>query len=142
MPTASPAATTTGNHSPPHIRLNVLTLPSYYKSRLSLTPRPCVSLRRHGQIDVSLERLIQLGTIDPTMAAFLAAAVKSRCNIIVTGGVNAGKMALPHSVTSQRIQVRRSGIFVAEAHTVTKQVGITRAEPRPVAIDLGDSPRP
>jgi hypothetical protein len=52
------------------------------------------------------------------------------------------KMELPDGVTSQRIQVRRSGIFVAEAHTVTKQVGITRAEPRPVAIDLGDSPRP
>jgi Flp pilus assembly CpaF family ATPase len=58
---------------------------------MSVTPRPCVSLRRHGQIDVSLERLIQLGTIDPTIAAFLAAAVKSRCNIIVAGGVNAGK---------------------------------------------------
>ena len=58
---------------------------------MSVTPRPCVSLRRHGLIDVSLERLIRLGTIDPTMAAFLAAAVKSRCDIIVTGGVNAGK---------------------------------------------------
>jgi pilus assembly protein CpaF len=58
---------------------------------MSVTPRPCVSLRRHGQIDASLERLIHLGTIDATLAAFLAAAVKSRCNIIVTGGVNCGK---------------------------------------------------
>src|SRR5260370_16099963 len=58
---------------------------------MSVTPRPCVSLRRHGQLDITLARLIQLGSIDTTLAGFLAAAVKSRCNIIVTGGVNAGK---------------------------------------------------
>jgi hypothetical protein len=58
---------------------------------MSVTPRPCVSLRRHGQIDVTLARLAELGTVDGTVAAFLAAAVRSRCNIIVTGGVNAGK---------------------------------------------------
>ena len=61
---------------------------------MSVTPRPCVSLRRHGQLDVSLARLVQLGTMDATLASFLAAAVRSRCNIIVTGGVNAGKTTL------------------------------------------------
>jgi Flp pilus assembly CpaF family ATPase len=58
---------------------------------MSVTPRPCVSLRRHGQLDATLATLIRLGTIDATLAAFLAAAVKSRCNIIVTGGVDCGK---------------------------------------------------
>ena len=58
---------------------------------MAVTPRPCVSLRRHGQLDATLATLTRLGTIDATLAAFLAAAVKSRCNIIVTGGVNCGK---------------------------------------------------
>jgi Flp pilus assembly CpaF family ATPase len=57
---------------------------------MSVTPRPFASLRRHGQIDVTLTRLMELGTIDGTLAGFLA-AVRSRCNIIVTGGVDAGK---------------------------------------------------
>jgi Flp pilus assembly CpaF family ATPase len=61
---------------------------------MSVTPRPCVSLRRHGQLDITLARLTQLGTVDTTVAAFLAAAVRSRCNIIITGGVNAGKTTL------------------------------------------------
>jgi Flp pilus assembly CpaF family ATPase len=61
---------------------------------MSVTPRPCVSLRRHGQLDASLGGLIRLGTVDPALAGFLAAAVKARCNIIVTGGVNAGKTTL------------------------------------------------
>jgi Flp pilus assembly CpaF family ATPase len=68
---------------------------------MAVTPRPCVSLRRHGQLDVTLAQLIQLGTIDVTLAAFLAAAVRSRCNIIVTGGVNAGKTTLLRGLASE-----------------------------------------
>jgi Flp pilus assembly CpaF family ATPase len=68
---------------------------------MSVTPRPCLSLRRHGHLDASLPRLLQLGTIDPTLAAFLAAAVKARCNIIVTGGVNAGKTTMLRALASE-----------------------------------------
>ncbi len=68
---------------------------------MSVTPRPCVSLRRHGQIDVTLTRLVSLGTVDTTLAAFLAAAVKSRCNIIVTGGVDCGKTTMLRALASE-----------------------------------------
>ena len=68
---------------------------------MSVTPRPCVSLRRHGQLDATLATLTQLGTLDTTLAAFLAAAVKSRCNIIVTGGVDAGKTTLLRALASE-----------------------------------------
>jgi Flp pilus assembly CpaF family ATPase len=68
---------------------------------MSVTPRPCVSMRRHGQLDVTLPGLIKLGTLDQVTAAFLAAAVRSRCNIIVTGGVNAGKTTLLRALASE-----------------------------------------
>jgi Flp pilus assembly CpaF family ATPase len=68
---------------------------------MAVTPRPCMSLRRHGHLDASLGRLIQLGTIDQALAAFLAAAVRGRCNIIVTGGVNAGKTTLLRALASE-----------------------------------------
>ncbi len=68
---------------------------------MSVTPRPCLSLRRHGHLDASLARLVQLGTIDQVLAAFLAAAVRSRCNIIVTGGVNAGKTTMLRALASE-----------------------------------------
>jgi Flp pilus assembly CpaF family ATPase len=61
---------------------------------MAVTPRPCVSVRRHGQVNITLARLIELGTVDPALATFLAAAVRGRCNIIITGGVNAGKTTL------------------------------------------------
>ena len=68
---------------------------------MAVTPRPCLSLRRHGQLEVTLADLIKLGTIDQVTAGFLAAAVRSRCNIIVTGGVNAGKTTLLRALASE-----------------------------------------
>jgi pilus assembly protein CpaF len=68
---------------------------------MSVTPRPCLSLRRHGQLDITLSRLLQLGTVDQTVAAFLSAAVRSRFNVIVTGGVNAGKTTLLRALASE-----------------------------------------
>jgi Flp pilus assembly CpaF family ATPase len=68
---------------------------------MAVTPRPCVSVRRHGQVDITLARLVELGTIDTALAAFLAAAVRGRCNIIVTGGVNAGKTTLLRALAGE-----------------------------------------
>jgi Flp pilus assembly CpaF family ATPase len=68
---------------------------------MSVTPRPCVSLRRHGQIDVTLDRLVQLGTLDTALAAFLSASVRGRCNIIITGSVDAGKTTLLRALAGE-----------------------------------------
>ncbi len=68
---------------------------------MSVTPRPCLSLRRHGQRDVTMARLTELGTVDAALAAFLAAAVRARCNIIITGGVAAGKTTLLRALASE-----------------------------------------
>jgi Flp pilus assembly CpaF family ATPase len=68
---------------------------------MAVTPRPCVSLRRHGQLDATLATLTRNDTVDATLAAFLAAAVKSRCNIIVTGGVNCGKTTMLRALASE-----------------------------------------
>jgi len=68
---------------------------------MSVTPRPCLSLRRHGYLDVTLSSLIKLGTVDEVTAAFLAAAVRSRCNMIITGAVNAGKTTLLRALASE-----------------------------------------
>ncbi|WP_344944090.1 tyrosine-type recombinase/integrase [Sphaerisporangium flaviroseum] len=45
---------------------------------MSVTPYPCVSLRFHRHVDVTLNDLVQLGTLDPVLAAFLRAGVRGR----------------------------------------------------------------
>jgi Flp pilus assembly CpaF family ATPase len=90
---------------------------------MAVTPRPCLSLRRHGHIDATLDRLTGLGTIDATLAAFLGAAVKSRCNIIVTGGVAAGKTTLLRALASEIAPDERVATLESEYELFLHQHG-------------------
>jgi pilus assembly protein CpaF len=67
-------------------------------SRLSAvmgaTERPAVSIRRNRFPQMFLPMLVGFGTLDEQTAAFLRAAVLSRCNIMVAGATDAGKTTL------------------------------------------------
>lgn len=68
---------------------------------MAVTPRPCLSLRRHGHMDATLGKLRQLGTVDASLVAFLTAAVRARCNIVITGSVDAGKTTLLRALAGE-----------------------------------------
>jgi Flp pilus assembly CpaF family ATPase len=61
---------------------------------MAVSGRPGVSIRRHRMVDIGVDDLIRLGTLDEGLAAFLSAAVRARLNIAVTGRPNAGKTTL------------------------------------------------
>ncbi|MGF1572228.1 MAG: CpaF family protein [Sumerlaeia bacterium] len=52
---------------------------------------PTLSIRRFAKIHYTLEKLQELEMFSPAMTEFLAAAVKARLNILVSGGGGAGK---------------------------------------------------
>jgi len=56
--------------------------------------RPSVSIRRNRFPQMLLSTLVELGTVDEQLAAFLNAAVLARHNIMVAGAVDAGKTTL------------------------------------------------
>ena len=58
---------------------------------MSVTPRPCASIRCHRLVDIDLLDLMNRGTIDLSLYGLLHAAVLARKNIIVTGGTSSGK---------------------------------------------------
>ena len=88
-----------------HPRLN-LRLPdgSRLHAVMEVTETPCVTIRRHRYHKMTFADLIGLGTVDHVLASFLTAAVRTRRNIIVCGGVSAGKTtflrAMLHEVPS------------------------------------------
>lgn len=90
---------------------------------MAVTPRPCVSFRRHGHLDATLERLTKLGTIDAVLAEFLAAAVRSRCNIIVTGGINAGKTTLLRALAGEIPRGERVATLESEYELYLHELG-------------------
>jgi Flp pilus assembly CpaF family ATPase len=61
---------------------------------MGLTGRPAITIRRHDFSICRLKHLIDLGVIDESLAAFLAAAVQAKLNVIVAGGTNTGKTTM------------------------------------------------
>lgn len=63
--------------------------------------RPSVSIRRHRFMKLDLADLIGLGAIDEGLASFLAAAVRSRQQIIVAGATGAGKTTMLRALAAE-----------------------------------------
>jgi len=55
---------------------------------------PMVSIRKFRQDPLKPNDLLTLGTFDESVFALLNAAVRSRCNILVSGGTSSGKTSL------------------------------------------------
>jgi pilus assembly protein CpaF len=68
---------------------------------MAVTGRPCISIRRHRFMKVTLSDLVGLGTIDVGLAQFLAACVNARKNLLVTGGTGAGKTTMLRALCSE-----------------------------------------
>jgi pilus assembly protein CpaF len=66
-----------------------------------ITPRPYAAIRRHRHLDVNLEQLVRLGTLDELCAQFLTAAVDAKANIMVAGPADAGKTTLMRALASR-----------------------------------------
>jgi pilus assembly protein CpaF len=52
---------------------------------------PCLTIRKFGREVLSPEQIVSLGGATPAMMQYLDAAVKTRLNIIVSGGTGSGK---------------------------------------------------
>jgi Flp pilus assembly CpaF family ATPase len=81
---------------------------------MSVTRRVHVSIRCHRLIDVTLDDMTRLGTVDQGLADFLRAAVRARKTIIVTGAVNAGKTTLLRALAAEIDPAERIATLEAE----------------------------
>jgi Flp pilus assembly CpaF family ATPase len=68
---------------------------------MSVVSRPAVSIRRHRYVDLSLDDLEVLGTIDGFLRSFLSAAVRARKNIVIGGAMNSGKTTLIRALAGE-----------------------------------------
>ncbi len=55
---------------------------------------PTITIRKFTQNKLSIEQLVQFGSLTAAVAEFLRACVKARLNIIISGGTGSGKTTL------------------------------------------------
>ena len=78
------------------------------------TARPSVVIRRHRVRRVTLADLVDWRTVSPVMASFLAAAVKARRSIVVSGGQGDGKTTLVRALCAEIDPWEAIGTFETE----------------------------
>ena len=55
---------------------------------------PTLTIRKFSKVPITLEQLVQFGTITPEALQFLKACVEARMNIVISGGTGSGKTTL------------------------------------------------
>jgi len=68
---------------------------------MAVAARPAVSIRRHRYSALALSDLVALGTVSDELAVLLAAMVRARKNIVVSGAMNSGKTTLLRALAAE-----------------------------------------
>jgi Flp pilus assembly CpaF family ATPase len=106
-----------------------------------VTPRPVVVIRRHRVRDVSLDQMVDWGSMSSAVAQFLGAAIRAGKNIIVTGAQNAGKTTLLRALAAEFSPMERFATIEREYELHLHE--LTDRHPRVVAMEarIGSSER-
>ena len=100
---------------------------------MAVVSRPAISIRRHRYSDLSLADLTRLGTLDDHLASLLAAAVRARKNIVVSGAMNSGKTTLLRALAAE-IPPRERIVTIEQAFELGLDADIRR-HPDMVALE-------
>ena len=96
---------------------------------------PLLSIRRFGRSALTVEDLMRLGTLTPDMVAVLRAMVRSRLNILVSGGTGSGKTTLLNCLSSFIPDQERIVTIEDSAELQLQQPHVCRLETRPPNIE-------
>ncbi|WP_239026984.1 CpaF family protein [Geomonas oryzisoli] len=96
---------------------------------------PVLSIRRFGQDPLKMNDLINLGTLDPRMEKILEGAVRTRLNILVSGGTGTGKTTMLNVLSEYIPHDERVVTIEDSAELHLKQEHVVRLETRPPNIE-------
>lgn len=96
---------------------------------------PALSIRRFGTGPVSAKQLVELKTVSPEMMEMLAAAVRARISILISGGTGSGKTTFLNILSRFIPKGERLVTIEDAAELQLGQENIVRLETRPPNIE-------
>ena len=96
---------------------------------------PCTSIRRFGSGPVAAEALVKLKSISAEMMQILAAAVKAKISILISGGTGAGKTTFMNILSSFIPETERIVTIEDAAELQLKHEDVVRLETRPPNVE-------
>jgi pilus assembly protein CpaF len=96
---------------------------------------PCMSIRRFGSGPVAAEALVKLKSISVEMMQILAAAVKARISILISGGTGAGKTTFMNILSGFIPETERIVTIEDAAELQLKHENVVRLETRPPNVE-------
>lgn len=95
----------------------------------------CVTIRRFGTIPITAEDLVALGSVPRPILEVLRGAVRSKLNIIISGGTGSGKTTLLNVMSSFIPDGERIITIEDSAELQMQQKHVIRLETRPSNIE-------
>jgi pilus assembly protein CpaF len=96
---------------------------------------PMVSVRRFGAVPINIERLLELETLTEDMAHFMQACVRSKMNILISGGTGTGKTTFLNALSRWIPEGERVVTIEDAAELQLQREHVVRLETRPPNIE-------
>jgi pilus assembly protein CpaF len=96
---------------------------------------PVLTIRKFSKIPISLDQLVQYGTITSEALQFLKACVESRLNIVISGGTGSGKTTLLNILSGFIPSDERILTIENAAELQLRQEHVVTLESRPPNIE-------
>lgn len=94
-----------------------------------------LSIRKFARVPISMERLIEIGSIPPQVAEVLQGVVGSRRNVLISGGTGSGKTTLLNAMSAFIDDRERIVTIEDSAELQLQQEHVVRLETRPPNIE-------
>jgi pilus assembly protein CpaF len=96
---------------------------------------PILSIRRFRRAALSIDQLLEFGTLGTEMAEFLTACIRSRLNMLITGGTGSGKTTVLNILSRYIPHDERIVTIEDSAELMLQQPHVVRLETRPPNIE-------
>jgi pilus assembly protein CpaF len=94
-----------------------------------------LSIRKFARVPISMERLVEIGSVPAPIAEVLKAVVASRRNVLISGGTGSGKTTMLNAMSAFIDERERVVTIEDSAELQLQQRHVVRLETRPANIE-------